>query len=114
MFCSRGEKISPHSALLSAHSISRTGSSIGIKVRDVLIRGEGVITSGIVIPASCSTLTFPIDEGKIFMNAGSRIIEFHFLSRLTDHVNGFQDRLEEMNMHTLLSSGCSLSEKKMH
>lgn len=45
------------------------------------------------------------------MNAGSRIIELHFLSQLTDHVNGFQDRLEEMNMHTLLS-GCSLLEKK--
>ena len=44
------------------------------------------------------------------MNAGSRITELHFLSQLTDHVNGFQDRLEEMNMYTLLS-GCYLSEK---
>lgn len=62
-FVLRGDKISPHSALLSARSISRPGSlgEGGIKVRDVLRREEGVINSGIVMPASCGTVTFPID-----------------------------------------------------
>lgn len=33
----------------------------GTKVRDILRREEGVINSGIVMPASCGTVTFPID-----------------------------------------------------
>lgn len=40
------------------------------------------------------------------MNEGSRIKEPHCISHLTDYVNVLQDRLEEMNIHELLS-GCS-------